>query len=258
MDDGLDRLIAAEQDERRRIALFLHDGPVQNLSGIALMLDAAVHAIADRQARGRARHARDRARPAASDDQGAARSLVRPRAGRAARPGLRAGPAGARRPDRDRVPLRIDLEIDEAERARRDRAGRALHDHPRAARPGGAPRAAHADRRQDAGSRRRRRRRSSSDDAEPERRRRSFEAIEERVTQLHGTIEVDVARASGTTVTVDAAARTWPGARLRRRWRRRRLPAFVWSPAGYTLRELEGEPAAGSGTAVEDGRHAAS
>ena len=44
-DDGLDRLIAAEQDERRRIALFLHDGPVQNLSGIALMLDAALHSI---------------------------------------------------------------------------------------------------------------------------------------------------------------------------------------------------------------------
>ena len=44
-DDGLDRLIAAEQDERRRIALFLHDGPVQNLAGIALMLDAALHSI---------------------------------------------------------------------------------------------------------------------------------------------------------------------------------------------------------------------
>src|SRR6476646_10895051 len=43
--DRLDRLVAAEQDERRRIALFLHDGPVQNLSGIALMLDAALHAI---------------------------------------------------------------------------------------------------------------------------------------------------------------------------------------------------------------------
>jgi signal transduction histidine kinase len=41
------RLIAAEQDERRRIALFLHDGAVQSLSGIALMLDAAVHAIDD-------------------------------------------------------------------------------------------------------------------------------------------------------------------------------------------------------------------
>src|SRR5437763_8611809 len=44
-DDALDRLIAAEQDERRRIALFLHDGPVQNLAGIALMLDAALHAV---------------------------------------------------------------------------------------------------------------------------------------------------------------------------------------------------------------------
>src|SRR3954453_12828395 len=44
-DDALDRLIAAEQDERRRLALFLHDGPVQNLAGIALMLDAAIHAI---------------------------------------------------------------------------------------------------------------------------------------------------------------------------------------------------------------------
>src|SRR5437868_8494627 len=44
-EERLDRLIAAEQDERRRIALFLHDGPVQNLSGIALMLDAALHSI---------------------------------------------------------------------------------------------------------------------------------------------------------------------------------------------------------------------
>lgn len=42
-----DRIITAEQDERRRLALFLHDGPVQNLAGIALMLDAAVHAISD-------------------------------------------------------------------------------------------------------------------------------------------------------------------------------------------------------------------
>ncbi|HET7043365.1 MAG TPA: histidine kinase, partial [Gaiellaceae bacterium] len=40
-----DRLIAAEQDERRRIALFLHDGPVQNLAGIALMLDAVVASL---------------------------------------------------------------------------------------------------------------------------------------------------------------------------------------------------------------------
>ncbi len=46
MDERVERLVSAEQDERRRIALFLHDGPVQQLSGIALMLDAAVHSIA--------------------------------------------------------------------------------------------------------------------------------------------------------------------------------------------------------------------
>ena len=40
-----DQLIAAEQDERRRLALFLHDVPVQAMSGIALMLDGVVDSI---------------------------------------------------------------------------------------------------------------------------------------------------------------------------------------------------------------------
>ncbi|HET7856726.1 MAG TPA: histidine kinase [Gaiellaceae bacterium] len=40
-----DQLITAEQEERRRLALFLHDGAVQSLSGIALMLDAIVAAV---------------------------------------------------------------------------------------------------------------------------------------------------------------------------------------------------------------------
>ena len=40
-----DQLITAEQDERRRLALFLHDVPVQAMSGIALMLDGVVDAI---------------------------------------------------------------------------------------------------------------------------------------------------------------------------------------------------------------------
>ncbi len=40
-----DQLINAEQEERRRLALFLHDGPVQSMSGIALMLDAVVAAV---------------------------------------------------------------------------------------------------------------------------------------------------------------------------------------------------------------------
>jgi len=41
------QLLTAEQDERRRLALFLHDTSVQSLSGIALMLDAALHAVSE-------------------------------------------------------------------------------------------------------------------------------------------------------------------------------------------------------------------
>jgi signal transduction histidine kinase len=41
-----EQILAAEQDERRRIALFLHDGPVQSLSGVALMLDAVTDFLA--------------------------------------------------------------------------------------------------------------------------------------------------------------------------------------------------------------------
>jgi signal transduction histidine kinase len=40
-----DQLISAEQEERRRLALFLHDVPVQAMSGIALMLDGVIDAI---------------------------------------------------------------------------------------------------------------------------------------------------------------------------------------------------------------------
>ena len=42
-----DQLITAEQEERRRLALFLHDGPVQSLAGISLMLDAAIASIGE-------------------------------------------------------------------------------------------------------------------------------------------------------------------------------------------------------------------
>ena len=44
-----DQLITAEQDERRRMALFLHDGPVQSLSGISLMLDAVIGVLRRQQ-----------------------------------------------------------------------------------------------------------------------------------------------------------------------------------------------------------------
>ena len=42
MTEPTEQVLAAEQDERRRIALFLHDGPVQSLAGVALLLDAAL------------------------------------------------------------------------------------------------------------------------------------------------------------------------------------------------------------------------
>jgi signal transduction histidine kinase len=42
-----EQLITAEQDERRRLSLFLHDGPVQAMAGLALMHDAALAAIED-------------------------------------------------------------------------------------------------------------------------------------------------------------------------------------------------------------------
>src|ERR1044071_2973127 len=44
-EERLDRLIAAEQDERRRVALFPHDGPVPDPSRIPLMPHATLHSI---------------------------------------------------------------------------------------------------------------------------------------------------------------------------------------------------------------------
>ena len=86
-----DQLITAEQEERRRLALFLHDGPVQSLAGIGLMLDAAI--ALDRRQPARRGHGAcsRRARPPPGHDPLAARSLVQHRAGRPARPGVRAG-----------------------------------------------------------------------------------------------------------------------------------------------------------------------
>ena len=190
--DGLDRLIAAEQDERRRIALFLHDGPVQNLAGIALMLDAALHSITtgklddaqsvlssalDRQ-RTTIRELRDLSfalEPVVLRDQGFAPALqeLAEQIGTANR-------------------IRIDLDIaaaeDIGEAAQvatytiiRELLDQAIRRGPpttmkvslKATDDGGLETCV-------------------ADNAEPERRRRSFEAIEERVKQLHGKIDVAV------------------------------------------------------------------
>jgi two-component system, NarL family, sensor kinase len=200
-DDALDRLIAAEQDERRRIALFLHDGPVQNLAGIALMLDATLHAVEtgklddarsvlssalDRQ-RSTIRELRDLSfalEPVVLRDQGFAPALQ-----------ALADQVGTTNE------IRIDLEIDDADRVGQT-AQVALYTIIRelldqAIRRGPPTRiAVRMTATADGGLET-----CVSDDAEPERRRRSFEAIEERVKQLHGRITV-AAEQPGTRVLV--------------------------------------------------------
>jgi two-component system NarL family sensor kinase len=199
--DALDRLIAAEQDERRRIALFLHDGPVQNLSGIALMLDAAIHAIetgklddaqdvlaaALERQRATIRELRDLSfalEPVVLRDQGFG-------------PALRALTEHVGTTNE----IRVDLDIEDAERVG-STAQVALYTIIRelleqAIRRGPPKRVAVGMRALPDGGLQT----VITDDAEPERRRRSFEAIEERVKQLHGTIEVG-GEGSGTRVSV--------------------------------------------------------
>jgi two-component system, NarL family, sensor kinase len=188
--DRLDRLIAAEQDERRRLALFLHDGPVQQLSGIALMLDGVAHAIASgrvEEAQAILGTALDRQRqtirelrnlsfqlePVVLRDQGFGSALR-----------ALADQLGSSHQ------LRIDLDIEQAAdlgettQVALYTIVRELLDQ--AIRRGPPSRIALTlTRTEDGGVAV-----VVRDDAEPERRRRSFEAIEERVQQLHGEIEV--------------------------------------------------------------------
>ncbi len=190
--EPLDRLIAAEQDERRRIALFLHDGPVQNLSGIALMLDAALHSVetgkledattvlssALARQRSTIRELRDLSfalEPVVLRDQGFEPALK-----------ALAEQVGATHS------LRIDLAIDEAEMLG-ETAQVALYTIIRelldqAVRRGPPTRVeVRMTRTGDGGVET-----LVLDNAEPERRRRSLESVEQRVKQLHGSIRVEV------------------------------------------------------------------
>jgi signal transduction histidine kinase len=193
-----DRLIAAEQDERRRIALFLHDGPVQSLSGIALMLDAvgasleagqlddARRVLQTAAARQRVtiRELRDLSfalEPVVLRDQGfgpAIREL-------AEQLGLRHR-------------LRIELDVAAGDRLG-EKAQVALYTIIReslelAIRRGPPTRIQVRIAELDDGSVET----CVADDAPGERRRRAIESIEERVRQLHGTISLEAGGDGGT------------------------------------------------------------
>jgi signal transduction histidine kinase len=207
VDERVERLVAAEQDERRRIALFLHDGPVQQLSGIALMLDAAVHSIAAGQTdeareiiakalerhRETIRELRDLSfvlEPVILRDQGFGPALE-----------ALATQVGTTHS------LRFDLatdgaeELGEASKVALYTIIRELIDQ--SVRRGPPTRIGVALSRTPEGGVEV----SVSDDADPERRLRSLEAIEERVRQVHGKIDVS-AGDGGTDVRVTLPAYT--------------------------------------------------
>ena len=197
-----EQLITAEQDERRRLANELHDGAVQSLSGIALMLDAVGAAIDD----GRLDDAKQITASALARHRETIRSLrdlsfsLEPVVLRDQ------GFGTALRALAENVALvnkiQIDVEVEAAEElAEKSQASvyqivrEALN---QAVRRGPPTRiSVRVERTPDGGFDT-----AISDDAPGERRRRSFDAIAERVRTLNGRLSIDPGEDGGTTVHV--------------------------------------------------------
>ena len=192
--------IAGEQDERRRLALMLHDGAVQALAGIALMLDAVDHAIAD----GRAEDARRVLASALEQQRATIQSLrdlsfnIEPVALRdqGFEPAVR---ALAERVGLDRE-VRVDVDVAPAE-GLAERAQVTFYQLIRVALNRAAERKPSrisitvADGTDDDA------RLTVADDGHPERRQNGIEELEERVRHVSGTVTVERGDA-GTTFTV--------------------------------------------------------
>jgi signal transduction histidine kinase len=196
------QIITAEQDERRRLANELHDGAVQSLSGVALLLDAGLNSIEEgrkdeaqqiigralerhRSTIGQLRALSFNLEPVVLRDQGFA-------------------PAVRALTDQIEVAhdVRVELDVDAAERLAeqtqaalyqiiREAVNQAVRRGPpqtlsvtiRSTNEGGVETAI-------------------SDDAPGERRRRSLEEMEERARTLNGDLTVDQPEGGGTTVRV--------------------------------------------------------
>ena len=81
----------------RKLSLHLHDGPLQTLSGVAMMLDAVAEDLTAVPTSNRRADPRDRPHPPAHGDPHPAGAVLCARAVGAARPGLRDRHGGARR-----------------------------------------------------------------------------------------------------------------------------------------------------------------
>jgi signal transduction histidine kinase len=197
-----DQLITAEQDERRRLADELHDGAVQSLSGVALLLDAGLDAIAD----GRAGEGRDII----------ARALERHRATIGQLRDLSFnlepvvlrdqgfGPAVRALTDQIALahPVQVDLDVDAADRLA-EQTQAALYQIIRealnqAVRRGPPKTLAVTIREVEDGSLET----AIEDDAPGERRRRSLDELTERARTLDGDLTVRQGEAGGTTIRV--------------------------------------------------------
>ena len=240
-----DQVLTAEQDERRRLALFLHDGAVQSMSGVALMLDGGLHAAKpvrgtgdDRDpSRARARIARPSARCAtsrstSSRSSSATRGSARRCAALAEQLGLE-------------HKIQIDVDV-EAGETLGEKAQAALYQIIREALHGSIRRgpptriAVRVSRTDDGGLET-----MIVDDAPGERRARTYEAIEERARTLNGTLR---GRApgddSGTTVRGVAAPLPSPS-KIGARWTATTTAnlLFVWRPTGLRARGAGGRAA---------------
>jgi len=197
-----DQIITAEQDERRRLANELHDGAVQSLSGVALLLDAGLNSIEEgrgEEAQQIIRRALERHRATIGELRNLSFNLepvvLRDQ-----------GFAPAVRALTDQIELahnvRVELNVEAAEQLAaktqaalyqiiREALDQAVHRGPpqtlsvtmRETPDGGVETAI-------------------ADDAPGERRRRSLEELEERARTLNGFLTVDQGEEAGTTVRV--------------------------------------------------------
>jgi len=197
-----DQLITAEQDERRRLADELHDGAVQSLSGVALLLDAGLNSILE----GRSKEAREiigRALERHRATIGQLRTLsfnLEPVVLRDQ------GFAPAVRALTDQIALahqvNVDVDVEAADRLA-EKTQAALYQIIRealdqAVRRGPPKTLSVAMRETDDGGVET----TIADDAPGERRRRSLEELEERARTLNGVLTVDQGEEAGTTVRV--------------------------------------------------------